>query len=81
LAVPIEVPVDPGDLGCVVELARQRGYPEVDAPARAGIGREESPSDWSRQQLGLEIGVGLVQQFDCLIDERTIHSSDCDEYV
>jgi len=72
---------DARELGCVTQPARQSGDPEIDAPAGAGIGRKQSARDLSRQQLGLKMGVGFVEQLDCLIDERTIHGSNCDDEV
>jgi hypothetical protein len=67
-------PGDARELSSIIELARQIGDPEVDEPSRAGIGREQCARDRSRQQLGLKIGVGLLQQLDCLIDERLVHT-------
>ena len=69
------------NVGRVVDLARERRDAEPGELLGAGIGRKQSARNRSRQQLGLKIGVGLVQQPDCLMNERTVHGSGCDDGV
>jgi hypothetical protein len=71
----------PGELGSVIELARERGHTERSEPLGLSVGREQLPSDGCGQQLGLQFGIGLLQQLDGLIENLRFHASDHDRGV
>jgi hypothetical protein len=64
-----------------MELQRHRRDPEVGELASPGIRLEQPSCVLTVTELRVEPGVGLLEQLDCLIDERITHGSDCDEYV
>jgi hypothetical protein len=66
---------------CIVDLARERRDAECGELLGAGIVLELAACGLAAQELGFEVGIGLLEKLDGLIDERTIHSCHSDGEV
>jgi len=66
------------ELGRVVEFARQHGLAERRELFDPGIGAEQITGRDRRQQLGLEIRVGLLEALDRVVDGSGFHTCDSD---
>jgi hypothetical protein len=74
-------PGRPGDLGGVVDPAGQCGDPEGGQSLRPHVGRQQLAGIGRTQQLRLEVGVGLLELRDGLVDMTELHACNSDDGV
>jgi hypothetical protein len=69
------------DVRRVVDLARERRDAECGELLGARIRLEQAACGLATQELGFEVGIGLLEKLDGLIDKRITHTSDSDAEV